>query len=134
MAALLPGPDSRRDPKSISEHAATFLVNRGPRKSCPAFCAIVKIAVQTIQRIEPNHVYPTLFRNPSPGGNTAHLGVKSGEIAIPEIQCLFVWEATKVCNLLDSLYHGYPVGDLIAWRNPTVRLKATAMICRESES
>jgi hypothetical protein len=49
--------------------------------------------------------------------------VKSGEIAIPEIQRPFVWEATKVRNLLDSLYRGYPVGYLIAWRNPTVRLK-----------
>jgi hypothetical protein len=49
--------------------------------------------------------------------------VKSGEIAIPEIQRPFVWEATKVRNLLDSLYQGYPVGYLIAWRNPSVRLK-----------
>ena len=49
--------------------------------------------------------------------------VKSGEIAIPEIQRPFVWEATKVRNLLDSLYRGYPVGYLIAWRNPTIRLK-----------
>ena len=49
--------------------------------------------------------------------------IKSGEIAIPEIQRPFVWEATKVRNLLDSLYQGYPVGYLIAWRNPTVRLK-----------
>jgi uncharacterized protein with ParB-like and HNH nuclease domain len=49
--------------------------------------------------------------------------VKSGEIAIPEIQRPFVWDATKVRNLLDSLYEGYPVGYLIAWRNPTVRLK-----------
>ena len=49
--------------------------------------------------------------------------VKSKEIAIPEIQRPFVWEATKVRNLLDSLYQGYPVGYLIAWRNPTVRLK-----------
>src|SRR5215207_6865995 len=49
--------------------------------------------------------------------------VKSGEIAIPEIQRPFVWEATKVRDLLDSLYQGYPVGYLIAWRNPTVRLK-----------
>jgi hypothetical protein len=49
--------------------------------------------------------------------------VKSGEIAIPEIQRPFVWDATKVRNLLDSLYKGYPVGYLIAWRNPTVRLK-----------
>lgn len=49
--------------------------------------------------------------------------VKSGEIAIPEIQRPFVWDATKVRNLLDSLYKGYPVGYLIAWRNPNVRLK-----------
>lgn len=49
--------------------------------------------------------------------------VKSGEIAIPEIQRPFVWEATKVRNLLDSLYRGYPVGYLIAWRNPKVKLK-----------
>ena len=49
--------------------------------------------------------------------------VKSGDIAIPEIQRPFVWEATKVRNLLDSLYQGYPVGYLIAWRNPSVRLK-----------
>lgn len=49
--------------------------------------------------------------------------VKSGEIAIPEIQRPFVWEATKVRNLLDSLYQGYPVGYLIVWRNPTVKLK-----------
>ncbi len=49
--------------------------------------------------------------------------VKSGEIAIPEIQRPFVWEPVKVRNLLDSLYHGYPIGYLIAWRNPTIRLK-----------
>ncbi len=49
--------------------------------------------------------------------------VKSGEIAVPEIQRPFVWDATKVRNLLDSLYQGYPVGYLITWRNPTVKLK-----------
>jgi hypothetical protein len=49
--------------------------------------------------------------------------VKTEEIAIPEIQRPFVWEATKVRNLLDSLYHGFPVGYLILWRNPTIKLK-----------
>ena len=49
--------------------------------------------------------------------------VKSGEIAIPEIQRPFVWDAVKVRNLLDSLYNGYPVGYLISWRNPTIKLK-----------
>ena len=49
--------------------------------------------------------------------------VKSKEVAIPEIQRPFVWDATKVRNLLDSLYLGYPVGYLIIWQNPTVKLK-----------
>jgi len=49
--------------------------------------------------------------------------VNSSEIAIPEIQRPFVWNATKVRNLLDSLFHGFPVGYLIAWRNPDVKLK-----------
>jgi hypothetical protein len=49
--------------------------------------------------------------------------VKSKEIAIPEIQRPFVWEAVQVRDLLDSLYQGYPVGYLISWRNPTVKLK-----------
>jgi hypothetical protein len=49
--------------------------------------------------------------------------LKGGEIAIPEIQRPFVWDSTKVRDLLDSLYQGYPVGYLIAWQNPSVRLK-----------
>src|SRR5438093_2830720 len=49
--------------------------------------------------------------------------IKSNDIAIPEIQRPFVWDATKVRNLLDSLFQGFPVGFLIAWRNPDVRLK-----------
>lgn len=53
----------------------------------------------------------------------ATLWGKSGEIDIREIQRPFVWEPTKVRNLLDSLYQGYPVGYLIAWKNPSVKLK-----------
>jgi len=49
--------------------------------------------------------------------------VKSGDIAIPEIQRPFVWDASKVRDLMDSLYQGYPVGYIIAWRNPTIKLK-----------
>jgi hypothetical protein len=49
--------------------------------------------------------------------------IKSGEIAIPEIQRPFVWSAVQVRNLLDSLFQGYPVGYLIAWKNPDVKLK-----------
>jgi len=49
--------------------------------------------------------------------------VKSGEIAIPEIQRPFVWEPVQVRDLLDSLYRGYPIGYLITWRTPNLRLK-----------
>ncbi len=49
--------------------------------------------------------------------------INSGEIAIPEIQRPFVWDATKVRDLIDSLYQGYPIGYLIIWRNPSIRLK-----------
>ena len=53
--------------------------------------------------------------------------VKSNEMAIPEIQRPFVWNKTKVRNLIDSLYRGFPVGFLIAWRNPNVKLKSGEM-------
>jgi uncharacterized protein with ParB-like and HNH nuclease domain len=53
--------------------------------------------------------------------------VNSGEIAIPEIQRPFVWDSSKVRDLMDSLYQGYPIGYVIAWRNPNVRLKDGSM-------
>lgn len=49
--------------------------------------------------------------------------IRSEEIAIPEIQRPFVWDSTKVRDLMDSLYRGYPIGYIIAWKNPSVRLK-----------
>src|SRR5215213_6752929 len=55
--------------------------------------------------------------------DTLFAWVRSGEIAIPEIQRPFVWDATKVRNFLDSLFQGFPVGFLIAWKNPDVKLK-----------
>lgn len=53
--------------------------------------------------------------------------VNSGEIAIPEIQRPFVWDSSKVRDLMDSLYQGYPIGYVIAWRNPNIRLKDGSM-------
>ena len=49
--------------------------------------------------------------------------IRAEEIAIPEIQRPFVWSATQVRNLIDSLYKGYPAGYLIVWQNPDVKLK-----------
>lgn len=49
--------------------------------------------------------------------------VSDGTIAIPEIQRPFVWDTTKVRNLIDSLYREYPVGYIITWKSPDVKLK-----------
>lgn len=49
--------------------------------------------------------------------------IQSEEIAIPEIQRPFVWTPTQVRNLLDSMVQGFPVGYMIMWRNPDVKLK-----------
>lgn len=44
--------------------------------------------------------------------------IKSGEIAIPEIQRPFVWKPKQVRDLIDSLYTGYPTGYLIYFSKP----------------
>ena len=49
--------------------------------------------------------------------------IKTGDIAIPEMQRPFVWDSTKVRDLMDSLYKGFPVGYIIVWQNPKVKLK-----------
>ena len=49
--------------------------------------------------------------------------IKSGSIAIPKMQRPFVWDSSKVRDLVDSLYKGFPVGYIIVWQNPDVKLK-----------
>lgn len=34
-----------------------------------------------------------------------------------------MWDSIKVRDLVDSLYHGFPTGYLITWKNPDVKLK-----------
>ena len=49
--------------------------------------------------------------------------IKSGQIAIPEIQRPFVWKPKQVRDLIDSLYTGYPTGYLIISQNHDMKLK-----------
>lgn len=49
--------------------------------------------------------------------------IKANDIAIPEIQRPFVWKSKQVRDLIDSLYKGFPVGYIILWKNPNVKLK-----------
>jgi hypothetical protein len=41
---------------------------------------------------------------------------RDGGIRIPRFQRAFVWNASDVRDLFDSIYHGYPIGTVILWR------------------
>lgn len=41
--------------------------------------------------------------------------IRRGAIALPDIQRPFVWHNTQVRNLFDSLYRGFPVGQVMFW-------------------
>ena len=43
--------------------------------------------------------------------------IEQGDIGLPDIQRPFVWPATKVRDLFDSMYRGFPVGYLLFWDN-----------------
>lgn len=41
--------------------------------------------------------------------------IETGEIGLPDLQRPFVWDTTKVRDLMDSLYKGLPIGSIILW-------------------
>ncbi len=41
--------------------------------------------------------------------------IKNGELRLPEMQRRYVWRATRVRDLFDSLYRGYPSGSILVW-------------------
>ena len=41
--------------------------------------------------------------------------IKRGELRLPEMQRRYVWRSTRVRDLLDSLYRGYPSGAILIW-------------------
>lgn len=41
--------------------------------------------------------------------------VKYGDIKIPDFQRPFVWTQNQIIELLDSIYHEYPIGSLLFW-------------------
>jgi uncharacterized protein with ParB-like and HNH nuclease domain len=43
--------------------------------------------------------------------------IEMGEIGLPELQRPFVWHNTKIRDLFDSMYKGFPVGYLLFWAN-----------------
>ena len=45
--------------------------------------------------------------------------IEKGYIQKPEMQREYVWKATRVRDLLDSLYRGYPSGTILLWQTDT---------------
>lgn len=41
--------------------------------------------------------------------------IERGGIRLPEMQRQYVWQSTRVRDLLDSLYRGYPSGTILTW-------------------
>ena len=44
--------------------------------------------------------------------------VQTGKIGLPDLQRPFVWQNSKVRDLLDSMLRGYPVGYVMLWESP----------------
>lgn len=58
---------------------------------------------------------------------------KRKELALPAIQRRYVWEATRVRDLLDSLYRGYPSGSILMWEtDENVALRESAISQNEN--
>lgn len=60
---------------------------------------------------------PTLFKQVNYSLSKLIQDIDIGEIGLPDIQRPFVWNATKVRDLFDSMYKGFPVGYLLFWAN-----------------
>ncbi len=41
--------------------------------------------------------------------------IERGELRLPEMQRRYIWRSTRVRDLLDSLYRGYPSGVILLW-------------------
>ena len=46
--------------------------------------------------------------------------VEIGDIGLPDIQRPFVWTSSKVRDLFDSMYRGFPIGYLLFWSNAQI--------------
>ena len=57
----------------------------------------------------------TIYKASSYSLSTLLEEIDRGEIALPDIQRPFVWKPAKVRDLFDSMYRGFPVGNLLFW-------------------
>ena len=60
--------------------------------------------------------------------------IEKGYIQKPEMQREYVWRATRVRDLLDSLYRGYPSGTILLWETDTDAPTSEFAIATEKNS
>ena len=60
--------------------------------------------------------------------------IEKGYIQKPEMQREYVWRATRVRDLLDSLYRGYPSGTILLWETDTDAPTSNFAIATEKNS
>lgn len=86
-----------------------------PKVGCPI--------ERRLERSRPSAMPTQRYSVTQPPMETLFTWIKSGEVAIPEIQRPFVWDVTTVRSFLNSLIQSFRFGFLIAWKNPNVKLK-----------
>ncbi|MBC2863550.1 GmrSD restriction endonuclease domain-containing protein [Streptomyces mexicanus] len=60
--------------------------------------------------------------------------IAGGEIMLPEIQRGYVWKASQVARLVESLYRGYPAGSLLFWKTGQLAETRDAAIGKQQAS
>jgi hypothetical protein len=80
-----------------------------------------RIAIQRLPEVIAFQHPRTLFRKVDYDLEGLLNFVETGFIGLPDIQRPFVWTPTKVRDLFDSMYRGFPVGYLLFWSNQQVR-------------
>ncbi len=114
--------------RALGAAAASAKRTRGSKRHSPELVAVLEREVghsfpgavgQSSPSVPPPAVAVTTpvsgFRATELDLDTLVGDVASGDLALPDIQRPFVWSSTKVRDLFDSMYRGYPVGYLLFW-------------------
>ncbi len=113
-----------RRPVSLDSHAPEVVnyLSREVGRELPQPSAIARIDEDPTPDEEPERAVPRvrgrapLFIHQQISISTLLGMIEQGTMALPDLQRPFVWEDTKVRDLLDSLFVGFPVGTLVLWQ------------------
>lgn len=60
--------------------------------------------------------------------------IERGEVRLPEIQRRYIWQSTRVRDLFDSLYRGYPSGTILLWETDDQELPLQDMAIEQQNN